>query len=142
MAQVPSLPSNGQPIDTQYLYDIVNSLISINGEISSTGSSQTQVYTEQPVTTKTNNLKFQARTVNIVNSAKVTKKNPSTGQISFNTQYNQTPIVTATLVSRSTSTVKATLTITGVDTSAVYYKVDYETDGTTTLDVNIIAIGV
>jgi len=141
MAQVPSLPSNGQPIDTQYLYDIVNSLISINGEISSVGSSQLQTYNGNPITKNTNNLKFQARTVNIVNSSPVTKNNPSTGQISFNTQYNQTPIVTATLVSRNSSTVKATLTITGVDTSAVYYRVDYENNGTTTLDVNIIAIG-
>jgi len=74
MAQVPSLPSNGQPIDTQYIYDIVSSLISINGELATTGG--------------------------------------------------------------------ATLTITGVDNSAVYYTVNYTTKGKTTLDINVIAIGV
>jgi hypothetical protein len=142
MAKVPSLPSNGQPIDTQYLYDIVNSLISINGELASTGTSQVQSYTSQPVSVKTNNVKIQARVVNVVNSANVTVKSPTTGQIAFNTQFGQTPIVTATLMSRSSSTVKATLTITGVDSSAVYYKIDYDKDGNTTLDVSIIAIGV
>jgi hypothetical protein len=142
MAKVPSLPSNGQPIDTQYLYDIVSSLISINGELASTGSSQIQSYTNQPTSAKTSNIKFQARVVNVLNSANVTAKTPTTGQISFNTQFGQAPIATATLVSKSSSTVKATLTITGIDTSAVYYKIDYDKDGVVTLDVSVIAIGV
>lgn len=142
MAKVPSLPSNGQPIDTQYLYDIVSSLISINGELASTGTSEVKLYTNQPVSVKTNNVKFQAIVTNVVNSANVTSKSPTTGQISFNTQFGQTPIVTATLMSRSSSTVKATLTITGVDSSAVYYKIDYDKDGNTTVDVSVIAIGV
>jgi len=53
MAQVPSLPSNGQPIDTQYIYDIVSSLISINGELATTGYSDVQASN-----VKTNNLRF------------------------------------------------------------------------------------
>ncbi|NBR62595.1 MAG: hypothetical protein EBT86_13435 [Actinobacteria bacterium] len=142
MAKVPSLPSNGQPIDTQYLYDIVSSLISINGELTSTGTSQVQSYTNQPTTTKTNNIKFQARIVNVLNSANVSAKSPTTGQISFNTQFGQSPIATATLVTRNSSTVKPTLTITGIDTSAIYYKIDYNKDGVVTLDISVIAIGV
>jgi hypothetical protein len=50
--------------------------------------------------------------------------------------------VTATLVSKSTSAVRATVTITAVDTTSVYYKINYDTDGLTTLDLNIIAVGV
>jgi hypothetical protein len=142
MAKVPSLPSNGQPIDTQYLYQIVDSLISINGELASTGTSQVQSYTNQAITDKTNNFKIQAKVVNAVNAATVTKASSTTGQIAFNTQFGNTPVVTASLISRSSSTVRSRLTITGVDTSAVYYKIDYEDQGNVTLDVSIIAVGI
>jgi hypothetical protein len=137
MAQVPSLPSNGQPIDTQYIYDIVSSLISINGELATTGTSDIQT-----ASVKTNNLKFQAKTQPVVNSEKVTKDAPTIGQVFFNTHFTQVPIVTATLVSKDTSSRGATLIITGVDTSAVYYTVNYASSGKTTLDINVIAIGV
>lgn len=137
MAYTPSLPSNGQPIDTQYIYDIVRSLIEINTTISSTGESNIQDYPSQ----KTSEIKVQAKTVNIINSETVTDKTSKTGQISFKTQFNQIPIVTATLVSRGSNTVKTNLTITGVDTSAVYYKIDFTNTGITTLDINVIAVG-
>jgi hypothetical protein len=137
MAQVPSLPSNGQPIDTQYIYDIVSSLISINGELATTGYSDVQASN-----VKTNNLRFQALSQNVVNSATVSKDAPTSGQVFFKTPFTQTPIATATLVSKTTSSQGATLTITGVDNSAVYYTVNYTTKGKTTLDINVIAIGV
>ena len=137
MAKVPSLPSNGQPIDTQYIYDIVSSLISINGELATTGYSDVQASN-----VKTNNLRFQALSQNVVNSATVSKDAPTSGQVFFKTPFTQTPIATATLVSKTTSSQGATLTITGVDNSAVYYTVNYTTKGKTTLDINVIAIGV
>jgi hypothetical protein len=141
MAIVPSLPSNGQPIDTQYLYDIVNSLISINNAISTTGSSSIQVGATKS-TAVTGNLKFDAKTVNVVKAGSdVTESTINTGQISFTSQFNQIPVVTATLVAKSNTTVKSTLTITGVDTSAVYYQVTHSGKGKTNLDANIIAIG-
>lgn len=142
MAQVPSLPSNGQPIDTQYVYDIVSSLISINGELATTGYSDVQASNSSDINVKTNNLKFQAKSQNVVNSASVSKNAPTTGQVFFKTPFTQTPIATATLVSKTTSSQGATLTITGVDNSAVYYTVNYTTSGKTTLDINVIAIGV
>jgi hypothetical protein len=138
MAYTPSLPSNGQPIDTQYIYDIVRSLIEINTTISSTGESNIQDYPSQ----KTSELNVQAQTINIVNSENVTDKSSKTGQVSFKTQFGQIPIVTATLVSRGSNVVKANLTITGVDSSAVYYKIDFTNAGLTTLDINVIAVGV
>jgi hypothetical protein len=141
MAKVPSLPSNGQPIDTQYIYDIVNSLISINSELATYGNSNITV--GKPYgTTKTNSINFDAQSINVVNSEKVTKSNAKTGQIPFTTLFTRTPVVTATLVSKSTSKVKANVTITAIDTTSVYYKIDFDVDGTTTLDLNIIAIGV
>jgi len=139
MAKVPSLPSNGQPIDTQYIYDIVSSLIDINKEIASSGSSNIQDLPAQ----KTSNLKIQARTINAVSAAKkVSKTSSETGTLTFKTAFTQVPVVTATLVSRSSTTVKANLTITAVNTTTVSYKIDFDTNGFTTLDLNVIAIGV
>jgi hypothetical protein len=142
MAKVPSLPSNGQPIDTQYIYDIVNSLISINSELATYGNSNVKVGSTKYGTTKTNSINFDAQYVNVVNASKVKASTPKTGQIAFSSVFTRTPVVTATLVSRSTSKVKANVTITSIDTTSVYYKIDFDVDGTTTLDLNIIAIGV
>ena len=143
MAQVPSLPSNGQPIDTQYIYDIVNSLISINNAISSTGSTSIQIGNNSSVIQQTNNVKFDAKTVNVVKAGtNVTTSTSITGQIAYSSQFNQIPVVTATVVTRSGTTVKPRLSITGVSTSAVSYQIDFDAKGTTTLDLSIIAIGV
>lgn len=142
MAKVPSLPSNGQPIDTQYLYDIVNSLISINSELASYGNSNIKVAGQTVAKTKTNSISFDAQTVTAVSAGSDVKKGESkTGSVAFATFFNKAPVVTATLVSKSTTTVKATVTITAVDTTSVYYKIDFDSNGKTTLDLNIIAIG-
>jgi hypothetical protein len=136
MAQVPSLPSNGQPIDTQYIYDIVNSLISINNSISTVGTT----FINTP-NANTANVNFDAQTFPIATSAKVTKDTVLTGQIPFRTTFSQNPVVTLTVVSKSTTTVNANVTITGVDTSAVYWKATFDGEATTSLDLNVIAIG-
>jgi hypothetical protein len=142
MAKVPSLPSNGQPIDTQYIYDIVSSLISINSELATYGNSNVMVGTTKYGTTKTNSVNFDAQTVNVVNAENVSATVPKTGQIAFTTLFTRTPVVTATLVSKSTTKIKANVTITAVDTTSVYYKIDFDSAGKTTLDLSIIAIGV
>jgi hypothetical protein len=143
MAKVPSLPSNGQPIDTQYIYDIVNSIININAEISTLGTSNVVVKKVKSAgNAKTNSINFDAQTVNVVNASKVNKSTPKTGIVNFNTTFNQVPVVTATLVSSTSGSVNASLTITSIDQSTMSYKVSFDTDGTTTLDLNIIAIGV
>jgi len=142
MAKVPSLPSNGQPIDTQYLYDIVNSLISINSELASYGNSNIKIAGQTVAKKKTNSISFDAQTVTAVSSGSDVKKGESkTGQVQFATFFQKVPVVTATVVSKSTTTVKATVTITAVDTTSVYYKIDFDSNGKTTLDLNIIAIG-
>jgi hypothetical protein len=142
MAQVPSLPSNGQPIDTQYIYDIVSSLISINSAITTVGSSNVNVNRVAYPTVNTSNLNVDAQNVPVLNSWNADTKTPYSGFVSFKTTFTQTPVVTATLVSKSTTNVNSTVTITGVDTSAVYYKITFSEKGTTTVDLNIIAVGV
>lgn len=141
MAKVPSLPSTGQPIDTQYIYDIVSSLIDINKELVSSGNSTTKVQNQVKTVRKTSNINFDAQQVTVVTAERVTKSVAKQGQIAFNTNFTQVPVVTATLVAKDVSSVNATITITNVDINAVYYKIIFDGDGTTTLDANIIAIG-
>ena len=141
MAKVPSLPSNGQPIDTQYLYDIVNSLISINSELATYGNSSIKVAGQTVAKTKTNSINFDAQTVNAVPATDVKVGDSKTGSVAFATFFNKAPVVTATLVSKSTTTVSANVVITAVDTTSVYYKITFTSAGKTTLDLNIIAIG-
>jgi hypothetical protein len=141
MAKVPSLPSTGQPIDTQYIYDIVSSLIDINKELVSSGNSTVKVQNQVKTVKKTSNINFDAQQVTVVSADRVTKSVARQGQIAFNTNFTQVPVVTATLVAKDVSSVNATITITNVDINAVYYKIIFDSDGTTTLDANIIAIG-
>jgi hypothetical protein len=141
MAKVPSLPSTGQPIDTQYIYDIVSSLIDINKELVSSGNSTVKVQNQVKTVKKTSNINFDAQQVTVVSADRVTKSVAKQGQIAFNTTFTQVPVVTATLVAKDVSSVNATITITNVDINAVYYKIIFDSDGTTTLDANIIAIG-
>lgn len=143
MAKVPSLPSNGQPIDTQYIYDIVNSIININAEITTYGTSNIVVNKVKSAgNAKTNSVNFDAQTINVVKGSKVSKSTPKTGLINFNTTFSQTPVVTATIFSPSSGSVNANVTITSIDQSTASYKVSFDADGTTTIDLNIIAIGV
>ena len=141
MAKVPSLPSTGQPIDTQYIYDIVSSLIDINKELVSSGNSTVKVQNQVKTVKKTSNINFDAQQVTVVSADRVTKSVAKQGQVAFNTTFTQVPVVTATLVAKDVSSVNATITITNVDINAVYYKIIFDSDGTTTLDANIIAIG-
>jgi hypothetical protein len=141
MAKVPSLPSNGQPIDTQYLYDIVNSLISINSELASYGNSNIKVKGKNVAKSKTNSISFDAQTVTAVPNTDVKVGDSKTGSVQFGTFFTKEPVVTATLVSKSTTTVSANVVITAVDTTSVYYKITFTSAGKTTLDLNIIAIG-
>jgi hypothetical protein len=144
MAKVPSLPSNGQPIDTQYIYDIVNSLININSELASYGSANVTYKSKQYGVSNTNSLNFDAQTIPIMNSEDATPGVSRSGQAAFSTSFTNIPIVTATIVSTTASAVVATVTITAVDTTTVYYKVDFVggAKGKASLDLNIIAIGV
>ena len=141
MAKVPSLPSTGQPIDTQYIYDIVNSLISINAELSTNGSSNIKIQNEKYPVSKTSSLNFDAQTVNVVNSEKVITNGSKSGQLAFSTAFSKVPVVTATVVSKSTTNIPAVVTITNVDKTTVYYKITFLQSGTTTVDLSFIAIG-
>lgn len=141
MAKVPSLPSTGQPIDTQYIYDIVSSLIDINKELVSSGNSNVKIQNQTKTIRKTSNINFDAQQVPVVTAERVSKSVAKQIQIPFNTNFTQVPVVTATLVAKDVTQVNATITITNVDINAVYFKITFDGDGTTTLDANIIAIG-
>jgi hypothetical protein len=147
MARVPSLPSPGQPIDTSYVYGIVDSLISINNELASNGSA----YIDNGVSNsasgvRTGNLVFSARTITNLNISKGNFKvgdNPS-GTISFNngSAFSRAPVVTANLQSATDTGAKFILTISAITSSGFNWNAYCIVAGAASYNINFIAIGV
>ena len=148
MASVPSLPSTGQPIDTQYIYDIVSSLISINTELSTSGNSYVDNGTSSSVA-KTGNLKITARTVSnlpISNGKTYNVGNTDGTTIAFDNglSFTKAPVVVANLIATQVKPGSAQflLTISSVTQSGFNFNVYCTSKGPANYNISFIAIGV
>jgi hypothetical protein len=148
MATVPSLPSTGQPIDTQYIYDIVSSLISINTELSTSGNSYVDNGTTSTIA-KTGNLKITAKTVSNlrISNGKVYNVGDTDGTtISFDSGlvFTKAPVVIANLVSTQVKpgTGQFILTISSITQSGFNWNVYCTSKGPANYNISFIAIGV
>ena len=149
MASVPSLPSTGQPIDTSYVYSIVQSLISINNEISTQGHSTINNGNDSSKFVNTSDITVVAQTtspgeLNGKQSPAVGKSFTGTETFDNNT-FKQTPIVIANLLANkgvNSSSAKLILTITSVTTNSFKWDAYVVAEGTANYSINFIAIGV
>lgn len=148
MANVPSLPNPGQPIDTSYVYGIVDSLISINNELASNGNAYVDNGVSNSATSvRTGNVIFSARTVTnltISNSKTFKVGDVASGTISFDngSSFSRAPIVTSTLQVITESKAKFILTISSVTTSGFNWQAYCIIEGIANYSINFIAIGV
>ena len=145
MAYVPSLPSTGQPIDTSYVYDIVQSLISINNELSTDGNSTINNNSGTSSLVRTSNINIVAQTISdsrLVSSS-ITTGTPFVGVVNFeNNSFNKSPIVIANLVAFDKSTAQLFLTVTKVTTSSFSWSAYCSVKGSASYNISFIAIGV
>ena len=147
MIKVPSLPSTGQPIDTQYIYSIVESLITINSELASSGNSYINNNTISS-TVKTANLKIAGKTfigAGISDNTTLKVGDTKSGTVSFDTtSFTSTPVVVTSLVSTTSQTGAAQiiLTISAVSTSGFNWNAYCTVAGKSNYNINYIAIGV
>lgn len=148
MASVPTLPSTGQPIDTQYIYDIVSSLISINTELATTGNSYVDNGTTAS-TSKTGNLKFASKTVSNlpISNGKIYNVGDTSGTtISFDngSVFTKPPIVVANLVATDVKPGigQFILTISSITTAGFNWNVYCTVKGPANYNLSFIAIGV
>jgi hypothetical protein len=132
-------PTKGQPIDVNYLYDIVTQINSLTNTIAVRSSTSSRVNTQSETTS---NLRFFASTVAI------TRTSATSGQTeSFSFNYPElkfAPVATATIVNNSGSDAGqvASVVINNVTTSRVEGVVRFGASGAIDLSVNVIVVGI
>ena len=134
-----STPNRGQALDIDYISQIagqVNQLTTLVGDRSSSFSSINDV------TLKTADIKMFAKTVNVFASTNKTDGDVVDYTISY-PPFNGNPVVTATIVSGSSSSIgdDATVVLKNVSTSGCTFRVTFNTGGNLDIFVNILAIG-
>ena len=134
-----STPNRGQALDIDYISQIagqVNQLTTLVGDRSSSLSSINDV------TLKTADIKMFAKTVNVFASTNKTDGDVVDYTISY-PPFNGNPVVTATIVSGSSSSIgdDATVVLKNVSTSGCTFRVTFNTGGNLDIFVNILAIG-
>ena len=144
MAKVP-LPDRGQPLDVTYLYQIANALNDAVDTISTATYNYTTVDTRGigKEDVKNSNAKVYAAYKDIVTNETVSGNTTKTFSIDFASEFKYPPIVTAKAVNTGTSTIGNDVfaIITSVTTSRVEGIVRFNSSGSVSTSVNIIAIG-
>jgi hypothetical protein len=134
-----SLPERGQPLDVNYIYEMVSQINSIENRIA---IRNTSVSTINNNTDTTSNLKFYAEQKALITSE---AKANTTETITFTyPRFKFTPVVTATVLNDggSTSGDDVICTVRNLTTSTAAVVVRFNSPGKVDLFVNLIAIGV
>ena len=132
-------PNRGQPLDVDCISQIagqVNQLTTLVGDRSSSFS------TINDVTVKTADIKMFAKTVNVFASTNKTDGDVVDYTISY-PPFNGNPVVTATIVSGSSSSIgdDSIVVLKNISTSSCTFRVTFNTGGNLDIFVNILAIG-
>lgn len=140
-----SPPERGQPIDVDYLYEIVSAINTINNQIVSTSNAESRVSGANPTSTdalKTSSLKVYASQVSIA-SGKFDADQTFTQGLRFPSAFLYPPVVTVTpLVQNFKEQSKNVIVaIENVTTGGVDILVTFKKSGQVDIDVHVIAIG-
>jgi len=138
MAIIPT-PNRGQPLDIDYLAILatqVNNLTTLVGDASASFSSINDT------SVKTSDLKIFAKTVNVFSSTSKTDGDVVDYTVNY-PAFNGFPIITASIVSGSTSSIgdDATVVFKQISSSSATFRVTFNTGGNLDINVNILAIG-
>jgi hypothetical protein len=138
MAAIP-LPERGQPLDVNYIYDMVSQINSIANTIAVRSTSTSKVNDNSDTTS---NLKFYSATKTLSTS---NASGNTTESFFFNyPEFKFTPVVTITVVNNTGSTAGDDVigTLRNIGTSRAEGVVRFNTSGAINLSVNMIAIGI
>ena len=138
MAAIP-LPERGQPLDVNYIYDMVSQINSIANTIAIRATSTSKVNEN---TDTTSNLKMFSATKTL----STTNASGNTTESFFFTypEFKFTPVATATIINNTGSTTgdDVICTLRNVGTSRAEGVVRFNTSGAVNLSVSVIAIGI
>lgn len=148
MAKVP-LPDRGQPLDVTYLYQIANALNDAVDTISTATYNYTTVDTRGigKTSLKNNNAKLYAAYVDVVSGEAVSANQTKPWSLNFDSNFKYPPIVTATVVNGAVGVGSAIgndiiVSINNTTTSLVSGVLRFNSSGTVTVSINILAIGI
>ena len=140
-----SPPERGQPIDIDYLYEIVNAINTINNQIVSTSNAESRVSGANPTSTdavKTSSLKFYANQISVA-SGKFDADQTQTVKVVFPFNFLYPPVVTATPLIQNfkEQSKNVIVAIENVTTGAVDVLVTFKKSGQADIDIHLIAVG-
>lgn len=141
------LPAIGQPLDVEYIYQMINEINTLSTKISNT-SDRISAITIPGATTfysRTGDLKVVAGYTIVTSGGGTIAVGESLAwQHQFKQEFSRVPVVTATPVSTgaSSSELDATIAITSITTKSVSGKLKFHTVGTAAVNISVIAIGV
>ncbi len=145
MARIP-IPQRGQPIDTTYIYDIVNAVNDLSNQVSSATYKYTNIDTvsagKQNI--KTAESKIVGGYIEIANNSTVNAGNEKTFSYDFPADFKYAPIATATPVNIGNTPAgrDATIVLTSVTTNRLEGVVRFGSSGNISLAVHLIVVGV
>jgi hypothetical protein len=134
-----SLPERGQPLDVNYIYEMVSQINSIENRIA---IRNTSVSTVNANSDTTSNIKFYAEELALTTTE---AKANATDSVTFTfPRFKFTPVVTASIFNRSGSTPgdDVIFTLRNITTSSATVVVRFNSSGKVDLRVNLIAIGI
>jgi hypothetical protein len=139
-----SPPERGQPIDIDYLYEIVNAINTINNQIVSSSNAESRVSGSNRTNTdaiKTSSLKIYANQIDLV-GGKVDANQSQTINVTF-PAFKYPPVVTVTpLIQNFKEQSKdVILSIENVTTTNVDIIATFKKSGQVDIDIHLIAIG-
>lgn len=141
------LPAIGQPLDVEYIYQMINEINTLSTKISNTSDRISAITIPGSATlySRTGDLKVVAGYTIVSSGGTTMAVNEALDwQHQFKQEFSRIPVVTATPVNTgaSGSTLDASITINSISTKGVTGKVYFHQAGSVALNVSVIAIGV
>ena len=141
------LPAIGQPLDVEYIYQMINEINTLSTKISNTSDRISAITIPGGTTfySRTGDLKVVAGYTTVSSGGTtITAGQSLDWRHNFNQEFSRVPVVTATPVNTgaSGSTLDATIAITSITTKSVDGKLTFHTTGAVSVNVSVIAIGV
>jgi len=144
MSRLPT-PDRGQPIDVPYLYQVATAVNSLADQIDASSERYTTVYTDESnkQDLRTSDTRFFASSRIIYSQTEV--RAGELKDFSFQISgFKFPPVVTATPVNTGTSSASNDVlaVITSITTSEIRGFIRFNSQGSVSISVNVIAIGV
>jgi hypothetical protein len=145
---IPSTPQEGQPLDLQYISDLVQSVIALSNDATKNNSYSNTFVKSQDDTTKyyrTANASFYAVYQPIVENKTIAAGHLESFSYTFSHSFTHTPVVTVTPVNigKTSPGNNVNVVVTDVTPGSIsgYMKFNNTKSGTATVGINIIAVG-